>query len=318
MAELEFVGYDSIGKELEAPQGADTYVAKKAAKFEQPVSLDSTMDGRDIATDGTKLDLIAITQAVDLDDLETRVNSLNSAVVLKGTWDATVGTFPVSTVAGETWICNVAGIVNTVQFEIDDRITAIIDGASQITYPGNWLKQSYTDQVLSVNGKIGAVILVEADISDLQSYLSATSIDSLAKLNALVLDATLGPAVDFATAAQGILAATALQSENIDTLSKLNAVVTDAQLIDTTDSRLSDDRAPTTHSHPIGELTDLGDFAQIGYAIVNLPAGSVGQMARVTDGDASLAWGDIPINSGGGATPYLVWFNGSNWTIVGK
>ncbi len=46
------------------------------------------------------------------------------------------------------------------------------------------------------------------------------------------------------------------------------------------------------------------------------PSGN-GGMARVTDGDAALAWGATVVNSGGGATPYLVWDNGTNWTVVG-
>jgi hypothetical protein len=219
MAELEIVGFDSTGIELEAPQGADTYVAKKAVNFEQPVTTDSTIDGRDVDADGTKLDFITITQPVDLDELEAAVDALNAAIVLKGTWDASVGTFPTSTVAGETWICDVAGLVDGVQFEINDRVTAIVDGASTTVYTGEWLKQSYTDLVLSVAGKTGVVTLAEADITDLQAYLTAVDIDSLAELNALVLDATLGDSSDFATAAQGALAATATQpGDNVSTL----------------------------------------------------------------------------------------------------
>jgi len=51
----------------------------------------------------------------------------------------------------------------------------------------------------------------------------------------------------------------------------------------------------------------------------NLPAGvGVGQLALVSDGDASLAWGDTVVNSGSGATPYLCWYNGTAWTVIGK
>lgn len=56
-----------------------------------------------------------------------------------------------------------------------------------------------------------------------------------------------------------------------------------------------------------------------GVTIANLPGTPVaGMTAYVTDGDGSLAWGDTVINSGAGATKYLVWFNGTNWTVVGK
>ena len=43
----------------------------------------------------------------------------------------------------------------------------------------------------------------------------------------------------------------------------------------------------------------------------------VGMIARVTDGDAALTHGQTVVNSGAGATPYLVWYNGTNWTILG-
>jgi hypothetical protein len=42
---------------------------------------------------------------------------------------------------------------------------------------------------------------------------------------------------------------------DLDDLAKLNAIVTDATLIDTADARLSDARAPTAHGHTYAELT---------------------------------------------------------------
>lgn len=56
-----------------------------------------------------------------------------------------------------------------------------------------------------------------------------------------------------------------------------------------------------------------------GVTIANLPGTpAAGMTAYVTNGDASLAWGATAINSGGGATKYLVWYNGANWTVLGK
>ena len=56
-----------------------------------------------------------------------------------------------------------------------------------------------------------------------------------------------------------------------------------------------------------------------GYTVSTLPAPSAaGPLVFVTDGDSGLAWGATVINSGGGATQYAVWFNGSNWTVFGK
>ena len=70
----------------------------------------------------------------------------------------------------------------------------------------------------------------------------------------------------------------------------------------------------------------LGSMAYVEYPdftrpflVADLPAaGVIGRFAHVTDGDTALAWGATVVNSGSGATPYLVWDNGTNWTVVGK
>lgn len=54
-----------------------------------------------------------------------------------------------------------------------------------------------------------------------------------------------------------------------------------------------------------------------GYTVAGLPTpATVGMFAYVTDGTAALAFGATV--TGGGATPYLVWNNGTNWTVFGK
>lgn len=109
----------------------------------------------------TKLGHISVTQAVDLDDIETRVNNLDAAVVLKGSWDASAGTFPGggTAQAGASYIVSVAGTVDGVVFAVGDRVIAILDNASTTTFASNWFKADYTDQVLSVNGSTGAVTI---------------------------------------------------------------------------------------------------------------------------------------------------------------
>lgn len=59
-------------------------------------------------------------------------------------------------------------------------------------------------------------------------------------------------------------------------------------------------------------------FVVPNYTVGTLPVGVAGAQAYVTDGDAGLAWGATAVNSGAGATNYLVWYNGTNWTVVGK
>lgn len=106
-----------------------------------------------------KTDFLTVTGATDLDAIRTRVNDLDAAVVLRGGWDASAGTFPGggAAQAGATYIVTVAGTVNGVDFAVNDRILAIVDNALTNTYANNWLKLDYTDQVLSVAGATGNV-----------------------------------------------------------------------------------------------------------------------------------------------------------------
>jgi len=117
------------------------------------------VNGRDMAADGTKLDYLTVTQAVDLDAIETRVNALDASVILMGAWDASAGTFPGggAAQAGESWLVSVAGTVDGAAFSINDRIIAIVDNASTATYAANWIKADYSDVVSSVAGETGAI-----------------------------------------------------------------------------------------------------------------------------------------------------------------
>lgn len=118
------------------------------------------------AAEKTKLSNITITQAVDLDAIETRVNELDASVILKGVWDASAGTFPGGGVAQAGWsyIVSVAGTVDGVVFALNDRIIAIVDNASDTTFAANWFKADYTDQVVSVQGATGAVVITDANL----------------------------------------------------------------------------------------------------------------------------------------------------------
>lgn len=120
------------------------------------------------AAEKTKLGYITVTQAVDLDTIESRVNDLDAAVVLRGSWDASVGTFPGggTAQAGDSYIVSVDGTVDSVEFKIGDRIIAITDNASTGTYATNWLKLDYTDRVSSVAGKTGIVTLDADDVAE--------------------------------------------------------------------------------------------------------------------------------------------------------
>lgn len=126
----------------------------------------------------------------DIDTINSSLGGLTDAVVLKGTWDASAGTFPGAGVAQAGWsyIVSVAGTVGGTAFAINDRLLAIVDNASTTVYASNWHKLDYTDQVLSVNGETGAVTLTTDDVSDsgqTAKYTTAADITKLAGIEAL-------------------------------------------------------------------------------------------------------------------------------------
>lgn len=157
-----------------------------------------------------KLDWLAVTQAVDLDAIETRVNDLDAAVVLRGTWDASAGTFPGggTAQAGASYIVTVAGTVDGVAFAIGDRIVATTDNASTSTFLANWFKADYTDLVSSVVGQTGVVTATQI----LTALLAVDGAGS--GLDADLLDGQSSAA--FATAAQGATADAAIPKSLVD------------------------------------------------------------------------------------------------------
>ena len=118
-----------------------------------------TVDGRDVAADGTKLDFITVTQAVDLDQMETDIAALENGMVYKGDWNAGSGSFPGGGSAQTGWFYYVsgAGTVNGISFTVGDNIVATTDNASASTYANNWSKHDQTDAVQAVVGLTGSV-----------------------------------------------------------------------------------------------------------------------------------------------------------------
>lgn len=231
-----------------------------------------------------KTDHLTVTQAVDLDAIETRVNALDAAVVLKGTWDASAGTFPGSGTAqaGESWIVSVGGTVGGQVFVANDRIVAIADNASTGTYAANWHKLDYTDAVLSVAGLTGAIsaaglktalAIALADITD----ASANGRSLVAAANYAAMRALLN-VEDGATADQ-----TAAEI--------LAALLT----VDGSGSGLDADKLRGTTPSAFG-LTVIDD-ADAATARTTL---GLGTAATVNTGTAS---GDLPLLSTGGVLP---------------
>jgi len=148
-----------------------------------------------------------------------------------------------------------------------------------------------------------------------------------------------------------------LSQTDIDSLAKLNGIVADATLIDTGDARLSDARTPTAHTHTLSQITDAGtaaaaatgDFATAAqgtkadsavqegdspsfvdvtasgtvktgsYTVATLPTPSTGMRAQVTDSNRAAAnnFGSTVIAAAGG-TQYTVpvFYDGTDWIIA--
>lgn len=129
-------------------------------------ALDTSVTGAELDGIKVKSDFLTVSGSVDLDSINTRVNDLDASVILRGSWDASSGSFPGSGTAqaGDSYIVSVAGTVDGVVFSQNDRVIAITDNASTVTFAANWFKADYTDQVLSVAGKTGAVTLDSSDV----------------------------------------------------------------------------------------------------------------------------------------------------------
>ena len=173
-----------------------------------------------LTADETKVDYITVTQAVDLDQMETDIAALENGMVYKGDWNAGSGSFPGGGSAQTGWFYYVsgAGTVNGISFTVGDNIVATTDNASTSTYASNWSKHDQTDAVQAVVGLTGSVsksgllsaLNVEdgADVTDTTNVTSAgalmdSEVTNLAQVKAF--DST-----DYATAAQGTTANAAL------------------------------------------------------------------------------------------------------------
>jgi hypothetical protein len=106
-----------------------------------------------------------------------------------------------------------------------------------------------------------------------------------------------------------------LQNETtaVNAINANNGVLTTA--LDNTLSR--DGTAP----NQMGANLDMNGFqilnqGNISFTVSTLPTAVIGKFAVVTDGTVGLAWGAGV--TGGSTTTYLVWYNGTSWTVLGK
>ncbi len=227
-------------------------------------------DARQLAagTEKTKLDYITVTQAVDLDDMESRIALLDTAIILKGSWSAAGGTFPGSGVAQAGWsyIVSADGTVGGVAFKTNDRLIAIVDNASTTVFASNWFKADYTDEVQSVHGRTGAVVAVSGDYTTDQVTEGSNLYFTAARVRSALL-------TGLSLATNQVIAAT---DTVLQALGYLQKQITDL--------------ATTVGGHFANPMTTAGDLIKGGVsgAASRLGIGSTGQVLTVVAG--APAW----------------------------
>lgn len=216
---------------------ADSALPKSGGQMTGNITMSGsqTVDGRDLSADGTKIDFISVTQAVDLDEMESDIAALANGMVYKGDWDASSGSFPSGANTGFFYYVSVAGTVNSVVFHVGDNIVAISDNASTSVYSGNWSKHDNTDAVQSVVGLIGNItktslltaLNVEdgADVTDTTNVTSSgalmdSEVTNLAQVKAF-------DSSDYATSTQGTTADNAVPKSGGTMTGTLNVPTVD-------------------------------------------------------------------------------------------
>lgn len=104
----------------------------------------------------------------------------------RGVFDASIGTFPVTTNAGDWFNCTVAGTVDGQAFIIGDILVALIDAPSTTTFAGNWSivpNISVTDHTLLTNIGVNTHAQIDTHIADGSVHFTEASIDHAAILN---------------------------------------------------------------------------------------------------------------------------------------
>lgn len=124
-------------------------------------------------------------ESVNRPNSGTTVNTvgLNNFIILKGVFYPSSGQFPseIGMKAGWTYIATDAGIIDNVQFNVDDRITALIEDPSSSTYLANWHITDNSNAVESVNGRRGAVSgLAEQSAVDATNLTNSGAFTSIA------------------------------------------------------------------------------------------------------------------------------------------
>lgn len=110
--------------------------------------------------------------------IQTQLNAVVNAMIYKGNRDASAWTFPWAWVAQIGWFYTVSvwGTVNSVVFNVWDRLVATTNNASTTVYSWNWTQLDATDAVTSVNGQTWNVTWLQ-EIATVISWNTTASND---------------------------------------------------------------------------------------------------------------------------------------------
>ena len=122
----------------------------------------------------------------EITNLQNQVDALEGSTKTVAEWDASSGTLPTNLNTspaispinqGYKFVNSNPGSVTIdgVEFSQYDQVTALKDNPSSTSIAGEWIKQDFTDNVVSVNSKVGVVVLDADDIGETASRLWLTT-----------------------------------------------------------------------------------------------------------------------------------------------
>lgn len=119
--------------------------------------------------------------------LNTLIGVVTGALVFKGGWDASAGTFPASADTKTGWFykATVGGTVNGVLFDAGDEVFAIVDAPSGAIYAGNWLRVEGAISLAEVQAAVGFVFGNAASKTVGTAAGNVVALDGSAKLPAV-------------------------------------------------------------------------------------------------------------------------------------
>lgn len=141
------------------------------------------------------------------------------------------------------------------QSALNNKLTAApIDTKLYAQQNGSWVEITLSGTptwgniigTLSAQTDLVAALAAKANTSHTQTASTITDFNAAVAANAAVVANTAKVGVT-----------DELKASDIDTFAKLNTIVADATLVETSDSRLSDARTPTAHTHTASQVTDF-------------------------------------------------------------